>query len=157
MLVITKPDTQQHYKYVRELFTEYWEWLQFEPCFQDFDKELATLPGRYADPGGCILLAFVESKPAKPAGCIAIRPIDKTVCEMKRLYVRSRFRGERIGWRLVETIIDEARERKYSHMRLDTLPIMEKAISIYEAFGFCETTAYSDDPTPGARFYELEL
>ncbi len=154
MLRIIEIDTKMHIGTVRDLFVEYWEWLGFDGCFQGFDEELNTLPGRYAPPDGCILLALWESE---PAGCVALRRLEDRGCEMKRLYVRPTFRGRRIGFAMASAIVKEARDRRYAYMRLDTLPVMKNAIALYRSLGFKEITPYGSDPTPGAKYMELVL
>ncbi len=139
---------------VRDLWVEYWKWLDFAPCFQDFDKELESLPGDYAPPEGCILLAFSDSA---IAGSVALRKLDDRRCEMKRLYVRPTFRGEKIGLALTQAIIEEGRKRGYTSMRLDTLPSMEKAVAIYRVLNFVEIEPYTSEPIPGAKYMELNL
>jgi ribosomal protein S18 acetylase RimI-like enzyme len=139
---------------VRQLFGEYAESLGFNLCFQDFDRELAELPGDYAPPGGRLLLARVENR---DAGCVALRPLSPTVCEMKRLYIRPEFRGMKIGRRLVERLIDEARTIGYSCMRLDTVPAMQEAIELYRSLGFETIPPYRHNPVPGALFFESRL
>jgi ribosomal protein S18 acetylase RimI-like enzyme len=138
---------------VRELWVEYWKAFDFSPCFQNFDQELASLPGRYAPPDGCILLAYSDSL---IAGGVALRKLAHDRCEMKRLFVRPAFRGEKIGLALTRAIIEEGRNRGYSHMRLDTIPAMQRAISIYEKLHFVEIGPDSE-PIPGAKYFELEL
>jgi ribosomal protein S18 acetylase RimI-like enzyme len=139
---------------IRRLFTEYWQSFGCTPCFQGFDTELATLPGPYRPPAGCILTAEYG---AKTAGCVALRPLDPGNCELKRLYVRPEFRGNGIGIELTRTIIEEARQRHNSRIRLDTMPVMTTAIRMYESLGFHDIPPYLDDPTPGARCMELTL
>jgi putative acetyltransferase len=135
---------------VRALFREYARSLPFALDFQGFDDELAGLPGAYAPPRGALLLA-------RGAGCVGLRPIDDTACEMKRLYVRPSARGTGLGRRLAEAIVGEGRRLGYSHMRLDTVPGMQSAQSLYERLGFYEIGPYRPNPIAGARFLELEL
>ena len=139
---------------VRTLFREYQEELGVDLCFQDFDRELAELPGAYAPPEGALLVAAVDGE---LAGCVALRRLADGVSEMKRLYVRPALRGRNIGRALAEAVIGVARERGYGRMRLDTLPSMGEAIELYRSLGFTEIAPYYPNPVPGARFLELEL
>lgn len=118
---------------VHGLFKEYAASLGIDLDFQGFDDELAALPGDYAPPMGRLFLATWQGK---PAGCIALRPLDNDVCEMKHLYTRPDFRGLRIGRALAEAVIAAACEIGYTHMRLDTLPTMHQARAMYESLGF---------------------
>jgi ribosomal protein S18 acetylase RimI-like enzyme len=137
------------------LFRAYAATLDFALDFQDFDRELATLPGAYAEPGGCILIAEADDE---AVGCVALRPFDPPdICEMKRLYIAPDRRGEGLGRRLAEGIVAEARARGYRLMRLDTVPGMEAAIALYRRLGFGEITPYRHNPVPGALFFELAL
>lgn len=130
--------------------------MGFTRCFQNFDGELAELPGKYAPPAGRLLLATDDYN--QPAGCIALRKLGPQVCEMKRLFVRPAYRGQGVGKVLVDKVIDEARNIGYTHMRLDTLPgLMDTAIALYRSLGFVEIAAYTDDPVEGAQFMELDL
>lgn len=152
-LVQARTDSQ--IEQAREIFREYEAWIEVDLCFQSFEKELAGLPGEYAAPHGRLLLAFEEDK---LAGCIALRQLNDSVCEMKRLFVRPEFHGKGIGRQLVDAIVREAREIGYQKMRLDTLPPkMNKAIGIYRSIGFVEIEPYYDNPVPGATFMELAL
>jgi ribosomal protein S18 acetylase RimI-like enzyme len=135
---------------VRELITEYANSLGVDLSFQDLDHELATLDVFYE----LILLARDENR---AAGCVALRRIDDAICEMKRLYVRPSFRGHDLGRKLAERIIDEARQRGYQRMRLDTLPTMTAAIPLYRSLGFVEIAPYRFNPVEGTRFMELAL
>src|SRR2546428_11286594 len=139
----------------RALFKEYAVWLEVDLCFQNFDKELAGLPGDYAPPEGRLLLAQQDNQ---IAGCIALRKIGDGICEMKRLFVRPAFRGQGLGRKLIEAIIREARQIGYERMRLDTLPPkMNDAIALYRLIGFREIEAYYRNPVPGAKFMKLSL
>jgi ribosomal protein S18 acetylase RimI-like enzyme len=144
----------------RELFEEYAAWLGLNLCFQNFDKELAELPGAYVPPSGRLFLAIENDQ---IAGCVALRKIDageisEAVCEMKRLYVRPAFRGTGLGRTLTETITEAAREIGYSRIRLDTLPgKMDRAIAMYRSLGFEDIEPYYNNPVEGAAFMELKL
>lgn len=139
---------------VRAIFTEYAHATGIDFCFQNFDRELADLPGKYAPPTGRLFLAL-ESKSA--AGCVALRKLEAGVCEMKRLYVRPAFRGNGFGRRLANEIIFAAREMGYDRMRLDTLASMTPAIALYESLGFQRIPAYYDNPNESAVYLELKL
>ncbi|HEY9715303.1 MAG TPA: GNAT family N-acetyltransferase [Chroococcales cyanobacterium] len=139
---------------IRQLFLEYAESLSFKLCFQSFDAELNELPGKYAGPDGCLLLAAYRNE---MAGCVGLRKLSDEICEMKRLYVRPRFHGLGIGKALIGEIVAEGRRKGYKHMRLDTVPSMATAIALYGKFGFREIEAYCDNPIEGALYLELEL
>ena len=139
----------------RELFLEYAQSLGFSLCFQNFDEELARLPGDYAAPEGRLLLAEYESQ---LAGCIALHRLEPQICEMKRLYVRPQFRGKGLGRLLAERVITDASSIGYSHMRLDTVePVMSAAVAMYRTLGFKEIAAYRTSPNPGTVYLELLL
>ena len=140
---------------IRELFLEYAGSLNFNLCFQNFDKELEGLPGDYGLPRGRLILCQVDGK---PAGCVALKPLEPGVCEMKRLFVRPQFRRRGLGMILGQRIIDEARGIGYSRMRLDTIQgTMDNAIALYESLGFREIPAYYHNPIPNAFYMELKL
>jgi ribosomal protein S18 acetylase RimI-like enzyme len=139
----------------RTLFKEYEAWLGIDLCFQSFEKELAELPGAYAPPTGCLFLAIRNNH---FGGCVALRKIGDGMCEIKRLFLRPEFRGQRIGRQLAEAIIRKARQLGYERMRLDTLPPkMNSAIALYRSLGFKEIEPYYENPVPGALFMELNL
>ena len=152
---IIQAHTPEHIQQARGLFREYEAWLGLDLCFQNFEKELAELPGAYAPPTGRLLLAFDSDQ---LAGCVALRKLDDRVCEMKRLFLQPQFHGNGRGRELAERIISEAREAGYERIRLDTLPEqMGKAIALYRSLGFREIEPYYDNPVTGALFMELEL
>jgi ribosomal protein S18 acetylase RimI-like enzyme len=140
---------------VRKLFEEYHAWLGLNLCFQNFEGELASLPGDYTPPDGRLILAMDHDE---VAGCIAVRKLDDGICEMKRLYVRPTFRGTGLGRLLAESLIEAAKEMGYEKMRLDTLPgRMDQAIAMYQRLGFKNIDAYYFNPVEGAAFMELDL
>lgn len=152
---IFQANTDEDIQQAHALFEEYASGLGISLCFQNFDRELANLPGDYAAPDGRLLLA---SENDQLAGCIAMRKLYPGVCEMKRLFLRPAYRGKGLGRVLVESIIDEARKLGYTHMRLDTLPgRMDKAIALYQSIGFAEIGPYYENPVEGAKFMELDL
>jgi len=136
------------------LFQEYSSLVADALCFQNFDAELAALPGEYAPPGGVLLIARDGDA---AAGCVALRRIDAETGEMKRMYVRERYRGGGLGRRLALAVIGDAKQRSYSRVVLDTLPKLASAIALYRDLGFRETGPYLASPTPGALCFELKL
>lgn len=148
-------ESEEEVKHARGLFEEYAGWLGFSLCFQNFDKELAELPGDYAPPDGRLLLAMENDQ---VAGCVALRKIGDGIGEMKRLFVRPEFRGKGLGRTLTETIIEAARDLGYERLRLDTLPgRMDQAIAMYRSLGFKDIERYYNNPYEAAAFMELLL
>lgn len=139
----------------RALMREYADWLAIDLATQNFEQELASLPGRYAPPSGRLLLARAGDV---PAGCVALRDLGDGVSEMKRLWVRPAFQARGLGRLLVERIVAEARQIGYERMRLDTLPRrMPAAGRLYRAFGFRPIEKYYDNPIAGVEYMELRL
>lgn len=152
---IIRAQSSDDIEQARSLFKEYAAWLEISLCFQNFDQELAGLPGDYAPPDGRLLFAFDDGQ---LAGCAALRKIGDRICEIKRLFVRQEFRGKGLGRKLAAAIIAEAKQIGYERMRLDTLPPkMNDAIALYRSLGFTEIKPYYDNPVPGAKFMELDL
>jgi putative acetyltransferase len=170
-VTFTQAESPGQIAHARELFIEYAKSLGFSLCFQNFDKELAGLPGDYAPPEGRLLLADYENQ---LAGCVALHKLDSgaspdgshgfefcdvgEVCEMKRLYLRPQFRGKGLGRALADRIIAEARQIGYHRMRLDTVePVMKDAVALYRKLGFKEVAPYCNNPIAGALYMELDL
>lgn len=154
---IIRATTRAHLSAAAELFREYAASLPFSLCFQGFDEELATLPGRYAPPAGVILLAMAGET---PVGCIAMRPLPDLgdgVCEMKRMYVVPTWQGQGIGRRLAEQLIADARTAGHTRMKLDSEPDMAAAMGLYRSLGFVSCDRYNNDPHPQTIFMELRL
>jgi len=152
---ITQADSPEDIAEVRTLFLEYAKWLGFSLCFQGFEQELASLPGKYAPKGGRLLLARFNGA---VAGCGALRPLEPGICEMKRLYIRPQFRGLGLGLKLATRLIDEARLIGYERMRLDTIPTqMADAHRMYLKLGFYEIPAYYENPQANPCYMELRL
>jgi len=147
-------ETNEEFEITKELLVEYVDSLAFDLAFQNFDNELANLPGQYCLPRGCLLLAEYENQ---PAGCVALRPLNDEICEMKRLYVKPKYRGLGIGRALADAIIEKARMIGYSYMRLDTVPSMKAARALYESLDFKQINPYRYNPIKGAEFMELKL
>lgn len=145
---------QEMLEEVKDLFLEYAQSLNVDLCFQNFEEELNSLPGKYGPPDGVLILALIDDK---AAGCVALSKISEDICEMKRLYVRDSYRGFGIGRKLVNTIIENAIKLNYKYMRLDTLPTMKEAQSLYTSMGFYDIEPYVYNPIEGARYMELRL
>jgi ribosomal protein S18 acetylase RimI-like enzyme len=155
MIEIIQAETPEQIEETRKIFRGYEAWLGLSLCFQGFEEELADLPGKYTQPEGRLFLAISDGK---VAGCIALRKLEDGICEMKRLFVRDEFRGQKIGIGLIEKLINDAREIGYKKLRLDTFPPkMGKAVKLYESYGFREIEPYYHNPHGKTLFMELEL
>lgn len=155
---LATPSTPEELDAVREIFREYAQGLGVDLCFQQFDRELAELPGDYAPPRGALLLATIDGE---VAGCCALRALDSAdypnASEMKRLYVRKPFRGFGLGRQLAEAALDAARQGGYGCVLLDTLDDMEAARELYTDLGFEEIPPYYHNPIPGAHYLKAQL
>jgi GNAT superfamily N-acetyltransferase len=155
---LATPDTPELLAATREIFREYAQSLQVDLCFQNFDGELAHLPGDYDTPSGALLLAFVDNQ---LAGCGALRPLanadNGNSCEMKRLFVRPAFRRFGLGRVIAQALLDEAQRAGYSEVLLDTLDDMEAARELYASLGFEEIPPYYYNPIPGAHYLRAML
>lgn len=152
---ISHVSNEQGIETARLLFREYEDKMGLDLCFQGFEGELASLPGNYSEPDGRLLIATFGDA---VAGCIALKKIDAETCEMKRMYVREEFRGQRIGIALIERLTADARTIGYKRLRLDTFPpLMAKAVELYRSYGFREIPPYTIDPHPDLLFMELAL
>jgi ribosomal protein S18 acetylase RimI-like enzyme len=154
MIRIGKVESGEDIEVIRELLLEYGRLRCFDIALEDYHKELAELPGEYSSPWGSLLVAYYNDE---AAGCVALRRNEDDVCEMKRLYVKPKFRGNKVGRALVREIIEEACEMKYKLMRLDTHPWMKEAESLYKSVRFREIEAYRYNPMEGVKFFELDL
>jgi carbonic anhydrase len=152
MVSIVQAQSGPQVAQVRALFLEYARSLDFDLCFQNFEEEVAALPGGYSPPQGRLLLALMADE---PVGCVGVRRLAEGICEMKRLYVRAAFRRAGLGRKLCGRLVEEARLSGYSAMRLDTVPSMTEAIALYESLGFQRIGPYRENPVCGAIFFEL--
>lgn len=151
---ILQAHTSSDIETVRALFREYERFLSVDLCFQGFEQELATLPGRYAPPRGRLLLAW-EGEQA--TGCVALRPLEEGACEMKRLFVRPVYRGQGLGRMLAAWIINEASALGYAVIRLDTLDTLDRAMHLYTTLGFERCASYYANPLPGVVYWQRSL
>lgn len=154
MLQIADAHGAEHVEEIRSLFREYWASFGFTPCFQHFDDELVGLPGAYAPPDGRLAIASVDGS---AAGCVALRRLDGERCELKRLYVREAFRSQRVGAALLDWAFEAARNAGYRTMLADTMPVMERALAMYERTGFVRCAPYLAESTEGAVCLERRL
>jgi len=180
-IVLVTPDEPHEIAATQAIFRDYAASLDIDLCFQNFDEEVATLPGDYAEPRGALLLALVDAEGggvlseqvdapmirraqggmAYVAGCCALRPLDTAdypnAAEMKRLYVRPPFRGLGLGRQMAEAMLDAARGAGYACVLLDTLDDMESARALYEDLGFVEVPPYYHNPIAGAHYLKADL
>lgn len=155
MLEIIQAEAPGQIEQARNLFREYEIWLGLKLCFQNFDEEVANLPGKYAAPEGRLFLAVFDGK---SAGCAGLRKLQDKICEIKRLFVKEDFRGSGIGYKLIEKLIDAAYLTGYEKIRLDTYPPkMAKAVKLYESYGFREIPAYYHNPYGKTLYMEKVL
>ena len=154
MIEIIRAKTAEHLNEIRRLFREYEAYLGVDLCFQNFEKELKNLPGKYAPPTGALLVAMDDEN---TVGCVAVRELKDGICEMKRLFVRPQFRRRGIGRMLANAIIENAKKLGYSRMRLDTLSTLKEAMTLYVSLGFQTIEPYYHNPLPDVVYWELEL
>jgi putative acetyltransferase len=154
MVKIAEAANESQLAIIRQLFLEYAATLGFELDFQNFDRDINELPGKYAPPDGRLLLASCDDQ---VAGCVALRRHSENTCEMKRLWVRPPFRGKKIGRLLAEKVIEEAGRIGYRRMVLDTIETMTEAVALYRSLGFVQTDAYYDNPIAGATYFAKDL
>jgi putative acetyltransferase len=152
--IIVQAEKESDIEMVRDLWREYWESFGLPMDFQGFGEELRGLPGVYGADGGVLLLARYQDE---PAGTIALRRLDATAGEVKRLFLRPKYRGRGLGRRLLEAVMERGAAMGYEILYADTLPSMTDALSLYQRAGFERIEAYSSDPTPGAIYMKREL
>lgn len=148
-MVIKRAETEYEITQVRELWAEYWTSIGLPLEFQGFGEQIKTLPGEFT--------LLIAQQDGEPAGTIALRPLGANACEVKRLYVVPRFRGQGLGPKLLAAVVKDARQSGYTEMYCDTLPTMQTAAKLYETFGFVRVGPYSDHPTPDALYFRLDL
>ena len=154
MISIILTQNEADYSQARQLIDEYVEWLSVDLAFQEFDLEMKDLYRHYGPPEGGFLLIKDENK---AVGGVAVRKFEANVGELKRMYIQPAYQGLGLGRKLLAESIQLARDLGYQKLRLDTMPTMNKAIHLYEAFGFYEIPAYRYNPFPGTRYLELDL
>jgi GNAT superfamily N-acetyltransferase len=153
-MIIVRAASDSDIAVVRELWREYWESFGLPLDFQSFGEELQGLPGVYGAEGGMLLLATFHDE---PAGTIALRRLDRTAGELKRLYLRPQYRGHGLGRLLLESVMERAGAMGYERLYADTLPAMATALRLYQGAGFELIEAYSGNPTPGAIYMKRDL
>ena len=153
-ILYVRPATGADIPHVREMLREYVEWIGLDLAFQEIDAELSGLPGEYAPPRGAL---FVAVEGERHLGMIALRPLDGSIAEMKRLYVRPEARGRGLARRLIARLCDEGKRLNYTELRLDTLPKMGEAQALYETYGFVDIEPYYETPIAGTRFMAKKI
>jgi ribosomal protein S18 acetylase RimI-like enzyme len=153
-IVYKKPETDEEILGAKKLIVAYIQWLNLDLSYQNIDDELSNFPNKYKEPHGVFLIAKENNK---VVGCVGIRKLENNICEMKRLFVNDRYRGNGIGKKLVEMITKEAKLKHYEKMRLDTLNTMEDALNIYRKNGFYEIEPYNNNPVNGVVYLEKIL
>ncbi len=159
MTKIFSAKTDKDIEHVKILLEEYLDWLESKKWIssqesQAFEEQLANLPNSFAPPDGCLLLAMYQEE---IAGCVALRKLNDTVCEMKRLYVKSSLRGLEVGRNLAEAVVTKAQKIGYTRMWVHTLQIMKAANTLYRSMGFREIDPYEENDIEGGIFMELKL
>lgn len=153
-ITIYNPTTNKDLEEVKKIFTEYQEYLNVDLCFQSFDFELNNLNSIYKSPKGTIILAKIDDE---IAGCIALKPIEEGNCEMKRLYVKPEFRKTGLGRKLIDEVLEFAKNSGYEKIKLDTLKKLKAAINLYQQYGFIETKPYVYNPLSDVLYFEKTL
>ena len=155
MLQFVEATTDEQFKMAAELFKEYAAQIKVDLSFQNFEKELIEIKEQYARPTGVLFVLHHMDK--IPMGCFGIRKFEGTICELKRMYLKEALRGKGLGKTLVTKAIEAGKALQYTKMRLDTLPTMKTAISLYQKMGFYEIAAYRFNPIEGTKYFEIHL
>lgn len=155
MVDLKSAQSENDYAIAKDLFLEYASQLGVDLGFQNFSKEVETIKTEYAPPHGALFIAFDRDQ--NPVGCFAVRKFEDSVCELKRMYLRKQLQGRGIGSVMLQKAIDVATELGYEKMRLDTLPTMQSAISLYQKAGFYEIPSYRFNPIEGTKYFEIQL
>ena len=155
MVKLLAVKTDKAYQIAVNLFKEYASQIGVDLSFQNFNQELADIKSQYARPKGVLYIAY--DKEQQPIGCFGIRVYEDSICELKRMYLKSHYRGLGIGKKLLLKSIQAGKELGYTKMRLDTLPSMKSAINLYKSIGFYEISAYRFNPIEGTKYFEIVL
>ena len=153
-IVYKEPETKEEITKAKELIIEYIKWLNQDLAFQNIEDELINFPKKYEEPDGAFIIAKDNDK---VIGCVGLKKLDDNICEMKRLFVNDIYRGKGVGKRLVEKIIEEAKDKNYKKMRLDTLKTMESALKIYYKNNFYKIEPYYNNPNKDVVYIEKIL